>query len=154
MTERETTPYESAQLILELYELRRDPELRSARDWFVNRFHPTSADDVLARWMGPESAGYRMVTSYWEMAASLVVHGAIDDAMFRDANSEYIAVIAKLAPFLAELRATTRQPHYLQHLESIVTRMPDSATRLENMRRYMKMKRDAAAAVSASPAGA
>lgn len=154
MTERETTPYESAQLILELYELRRDPELRSARDWFVNRFHPTSADDVLARWMGPESAGYRMVTSYWEMAASLVVHGAIDDAMFRDANSEYIAVIAKLAPFLPELRATTRQPHYLQHLESIVTRMPDSATRLENMRRYMKMKRDAAAAVSASPAGA
>ncbi len=144
MADRTSTPYESASLILRLYELRRDPELRAARDWFVHRFHPDTADEVLARWMGPESASYRMMTTYWEMAASLVVHGAIDEAMFHDANTEYVAIIGKLGPFLPALRAATRQPHYLQHLEAIVTRMPDSAARLETMRRYMKLKRDAA----------
>ncbi|MDQ6830085.1 MAG: hypothetical protein M3081_14605, partial [Gemmatimonadota bacterium] len=92
--------HDSADLILRLYELRRDPEMRAARDWFFTQFHPKSAQEVFAQWMGPDSAHYRMVTTYWEMAATLVTHDAIDASMFHAANTEYAAVIAKLGPFL------------------------------------------------------
>lgn len=134
-------PSESADLLLKLYDLRRDPALRSARDWFVTRFHPTSAEEVFAMWTGPESAPYRMMTTYWEMAASFVTHGAIDAEMFHDANTEYVAVIAKLGPFLPELRRLSGSPHYLRHLESVVMAMPDAEQRLSVMRKYMRRKK-------------
>ena len=138
MTSRQ---YESADLLLKLYELRRDPELRAAREWFVTRFHPASAEEVFALWMGPESAHYRMVTTYWEMAASFVSHGAIDADMFHDANSEYVAVIAKLGPFLPELRRLSGTPHYLRQLEAVVMALPDAEQRLSVMRKYMRRKK-------------
>ena len=135
------TPTESADLLIKLYDLRRDPALRSARDWFCERFHPASAEEGFALWMGPESAPYRMVTTYWEMAASFVSHGAIDAEMFHDANSEYVAVIAKLGPFLPELRRLSGSPHYLRQLESVVMAMPNAEQRLSVMRKYMRRKK-------------
>ena len=135
-----STPYESADLLMKLYELRRDPELRAARDWFVHRFHPSSAEEAFAVWMGPESAPYRMVTTYWEMAASFVRSGAIDEAMFHAANTEYVAVIAKLGPYLPELRRLSGDPEYLAQLEALVNGMPGAEARLKGMRRYMRHK--------------
>jgi hypothetical protein len=135
------SPSESADLLIKLYELRRDPALRAARDWFVTRFHPASAEEVFALWMGPESAPYRMVTTYWEMAASFVTHGAIDAEMFHDANTEYVAVIAKLGPFLPELRRLSGTPRYLAELEALVTGMPDAEARLSTIRKYMRRKK-------------
>jgi hypothetical protein len=135
------TPSESADLLIKLYDLRRDPALRAARDWFFARFHPASAEEVFALWMGLESAPYRMVTTYWEMAASFVGHGAIDAEMFHDANSEYVAVIAKLGPFLPELRRLSGSPGYLRQLESVVMGMPDAEQRLSVMRKYMRRKK-------------
>ena len=82
--------------MLRLYELRREPTLRDARDWWVTRFHPKSAQDVLATWVAPDSAPYRMVTTYWEMAARFVTLGAIDPELFHAANTEYVAIYAKL----------------------------------------------------------
>ena len=135
-----TTPYESGTLLLRLYELRRDPELRAARDWFIHRFHPKSAEEVFATWMGPDSAPYRMMTTYWEMAATLVRHGAIDETMFHSANTEYVAVIAKLQPYLPDLRQMSGTPDYLAELEALVTGMPDAGRRLSMMRKYMRKK--------------
>ena len=101
---------QAAAVLLKLYELRTEPTLRQARAWFAFEFHPSTARDVLATWLGPghASAPYRMVTSYWDMAASLVIQGAIPAEMFNEANTEHIAVFAKLQPYLAELRATTK----------------------------------------------
>jgi hypothetical protein len=132
--------YESATLLIKLYELRRDDGLRRARDWFVTEFHPQSAREVFAMWMGTESARYRMVTSYWDMAASFVNHGAIDADMFHDADLEHVAVYAKLEPFLAELRELSRSPTYLAHLERLVLSAPDAAERVARMRRYVEHK--------------
>ncbi|HZJ00848.1 MAG TPA: hypothetical protein VFD22_09305, partial [Gemmatimonadaceae bacterium] len=58
---------QAASVLLKLYELRTESELRRARTWFAFEFHPTSARDVLSTWLGPghESAPYRMVTTYW-----------------------------------------------------------------------------------------
>jgi hypothetical protein len=115
----------SAELILKLYELRRDAAMREAREWYLTKFAPTSADDVLVllRSSFEGSRYYRMVTTYWEMAAALVNHGGIDAAMFLDANSEHIGVYAKLEPFLTEVREKFR-PGYLQHLETLVKTIP------------------------------
>jgi hypothetical protein len=128
---------DSANLILRLYELRRDPTLRAARDWFTGSFHPRTAQEVFAVWMGPESAYYRMSTSYWEMAAALVTHGAIDATMFNDTNTEHNAVYAKMQPFLPELRKRSGLPDYLGHLERVVLTQPNADSRLEVFRRYL-----------------
>jgi hypothetical protein len=135
-----TSKAESASLILRLYELRREPTLRDAREWFVGRFHPKSTQEIFSIWMGRDSARYRMVTTYWDMAASLVNHGAIEATMFHDANTEHNAVFAKIQPFLAELRTRSGMPDYLEHLERLVLAQPEAEARLEVFRRYLSHK--------------
>ena len=130
-----TTKYESADLLLKLYDLRREPVLRKARAWFREQFAPASAAEILAVYRGKASAPYRMVTTYWSMAAALVLHGAIDEQMFADTNGEHIMVYAKLQPFLAELRGLLHNPGYLDKLEQVILRMPDAQTRLARFRR-------------------
>jgi len=129
-----TTTYESADLILRLYDLRREPVMRKARAWFRADFRPASATDVLTVYRGKNSAPYRMVTTYWNMAAALVLHGAIDEQMFADVNGEHIMVYARLEPHLAELRAALKNPGYLDQLEKLILRMPDAQARLAPMR--------------------
>lgn len=136
-------PAQSAQVLLKLYELRTEPALRRARAWFAFEFHPKSARDVLSTWLGPghESAPYRMVTSYWDMAASFVIEDAITASMFHAANTEHFAVMAKLRPFLAEVRSATQHPTYLENLERVVGMAPDAAERLSNVDRYLARQR-------------
>lgn len=137
----------AASLLLKLYELRTEPMLRQARAWFAFEFHPSSARDVLATWLGPghESAPYRMVTSYWDMAASLVSRGPIPADMFNAANTEHFALYAKLRPFLGEVRAATRYPDYLLHVENVVTSAADATERIEIFDRYLQRQRALAA---------
>ncbi len=133
-----TTTYESADLLLKLYDLRREPVMRKARAWFREQFRPQSAQDVLTVYRGKQSAPYRMVTTYWSMAAALVLHGAIDEQMFADVNGEHIMVYAKLQPFLTELRALLNNPGYLEKIEKLILRMPDAQARLARFRRPTK----------------
>jgi hypothetical protein len=130
--------YEAANLILKLYDLRREEVMRKARNWFIGEFHPSSAEDVIAAAMGENSAYYRMVITYWDMACSLVNHGAIDEQMFNDANGEHLAVFAKVEPFAAELREKYSMPQWLNHLETVVMRIPDAKTKMESFRERIK----------------
>jgi hypothetical protein len=129
---------ESANLILKLYDLRREEVMRKARSWFVMEFHPGSAEDISAAALGEHSAYYRMVTSYWDMAASLVVNGAIDEQMFNDANGEHVAVYSKLAPFITEAREFSGRPTYMEHLEKVVMNIPDATARMTSIREMLK----------------
>ena len=127
----------SAELILKLYELRREEVMRQARNWYFT-FNPESAEDITAVARGEHSAYYRMVTSYWDMACSFVNHGAIDEQMFNDANGEQNFVFAKIEPFIAQLRELSNNPGYLAHLEKLVMRQPEAATRLAHLREMTK----------------
>jgi hypothetical protein len=140
-------PAQAAAVLLKLYELRTEPTLRQARAWFAFEFHPTTARDVLATWLGPghESAPYRMVTSYWDMAASLVTQGAIPAEMFNEANTEHIAVFAKLRPYLAEIRSATGYPDYLENVERVIGMLPRPEERVALFERYMARQRTLAA---------
>lgn len=137
----------AANLLLKLYELRTEPTLRQARAWFAFEFHPSSTRDVLSTWLGPghESAPYRMVTSYWDMAASFVSQGAIPAEMFNAANTEHFALWAKLRPFVTEVRTATRYPDYLAHVERLVTSPANAAERIDVFDRYMQRQRALAA---------
>lgn len=128
-----TSKYESADLLLKLYDLRREAVMRKARAWFRDDFHPSSAADVLTIYRSKNSAPYRMVTTYWNMATALVLHGAIDEQMFADTNGEHLMVFRRLRPFLAELRAELKNPAYLQNLERLIMQMPDAEARLARM---------------------
>ncbi len=138
---------EGANLILRLYEIRREETMRRARVWFTTEFNPQSAQDIFSVLVGEHSADFRMVASYWDMAAAFVNHGAIDEAMFNDINTEHVAIYAKLQPFLAEIRAVPGAPPYLflKNLEPLVLRTPDAQARIAVMRRYMKSRAEAAA---------
>jgi hypothetical protein len=112
-----STAVDSANLILKLYELRREGTMRQARN-FMFGFHPTSAQEYMAGVMGPNGAFIRMTTSYWEMACSFVVNGAIDATIFNDSNGEHIITFAKVEPFLADLRGMMG-PTMLKNLEQV-----------------------------------
>lgn len=142
----------SAELILRLYELRREEVMRKARQWFGG-FNPQSAEDIINAVRGEHSAYYRMVTTYWDMACSFVNNGAIDEEMFNDANGEHVFVFAKLHPFIEELRAISH-PQLLQHLEKVVLRLPEAEKRMERMREMSKMMAATRAAAEAEKAGA
>jgi hypothetical protein len=138
-----TTEHESMMGILKLYELRSEATMRQARDWFATRFYPETTQDILNVLVSEHSADFRMVVSYWDMAAAFVVFGSINDEMFNAINTEHVAVYAKLQPFLAEIRAVPGIPPYLylKHLEPVVLRIPDAEERVAVMRRYMKSRR-------------
>ena len=125
------TPFESARLNLQLFELRREPVLREARAWFLADFNPDTIDDVMAALSGERNPSFRMVLGYWDMAASLVTTGAIDADAFRAAHSEVFATFGKIQPFLGELRSMSMEPAFCQHLESVVMGDPDAAAILE-----------------------
>src|SRR5262245_30085989 len=104
------TPHD-ADLIIKLYELRRDETMRKARNYFIFEFFPKSIDDVKEiinniREYPEQNAYFRQVTSYWEMVAAMVNHGSIDQALFFDTNGEHFVVWAKLSDFIEELRAS------------------------------------------------
>lgn len=102
------TPYESARLILKIFEMRREPVLREARNWFLRDFNPDTIEDVKAALAGPTNPWVRMVTDYWDMACSLVTHDAIDRQMFLDANTELFATFSK--KFSIFCRRSVRSP--------------------------------------------
>ncbi|HEX8649477.1 MAG TPA: hypothetical protein VF708_01455 [Pyrinomonadaceae bacterium] len=138
--------YESADLILKLYELRREEVMRKAREWYTKQFHPTSAQDVVDTLRGEHSAYFRMVTSYWEMAASFVNNGAIDWQMFMDANpGEPVNVFAKLYPYLEELRSMFASKYderaAFQHLEEVVMRLPYAKEQIAERAKQFKEAR-------------
>src|SRR5581483_202545 len=120
------TPFESAQLNLQLYDLRREPVLREARSWFLLEFDPETFEELLALTGGERNASFRMVIGYWNMAASLVTGGAIDAEAFLAAHGEMFAAFSKVHPFLADLRAKTGEADLCKHIEAVVMAAPDA----------------------------
>lgn len=128
---------EDVMAILKLYELRRDEQMRAARQWYFSKFAPVSAMDIVMLYRAGEraSANFRMVTSYWDTAASLVLNGGIDQKMFLDANTEHIFVYAKIAEFLPGVREAFREADLLLNLEELVRATPNFEVKIEGRKR-------------------
>jgi hypothetical protein len=128
------TPFESAQLNLQLFDLRREPVLREARAWFVREFNPEDFAEFTRLVRSERNASFRMVAGYWDMAASLVTTGAIDGDAFRSAHGEIFATFCKIHPYLAELREAACEPDFCKHMEAVVMAAPDAAATLKRRR--------------------
>ncbi|MFP5262978.1 MAG: hypothetical protein ACLGJB_13830 [Blastocatellia bacterium] len=122
MTSEKRPTYEDAQLILRLYELRREGKMREARDWFIREFFPENIEDFMAILApgNPHNARFRMVATYWDMAASFAVRGPLDADLLLESAGELVLVWAKVAPFIAEARQRVGLPEYLRNLEEII----------------------------------
>jgi hypothetical protein len=126
-----------ADLILRLYDLRREATMRQARDWYFRDFNPETMADLNAAMFSEHSGHVRMVLSYWEMAAALVNHGAISLDLYNDTNGEHIGVFAKLEHLIPEVRAAYG-PQFLASLEKLIDATPDGRQKVAKMREQMK----------------
>jgi hypothetical protein len=135
-----------AELILKLYDTRREAEIRKARQWWTATFWPESADEVIKvmRSMGSqENAWLRQVLGYWNMASSFVSHGVLNEDLFFEPSftGEMFFIYAKLEPFLKELREKLQNPMLLANLEKLIhsqkgqERYKVVAKNVENMRK-------------------
>jgi hypothetical protein len=137
------------QLILQLYDLRREAEMRKARNWWAGEFFPQNADDFLkVAWgMGTQENNWlRMVSGYWGMAASFVLQGALNEDLFLQPgfSGEMFLIYAKLHPFIKEIRQKLDDPHVFLNVEKVIThtkwgrdRLQFMLKRVENMRQRM-----------------
>lgn len=128
-----------AELILKLYDLRREAVMRQARD-FVATFAPTSLDEMMAVTFAfgtKENAYVRQVLGYWEMVASLITHGALNAELAQDTLGEMNFVYARVQPFLKEMRQKLNSPEFLQNLEKVVEGTPEGRERLARMQQRM-----------------
>jgi len=110
-----------AELLLHLYEVRRDPELRRARAWFLTTFKATTWPEIKAGYLShrDEDRFFRMTVSYWEMVATLVNRGALHADLFFDHTGEDVVTWERCKPWIAGARADIR-PTYLYQFERLV----------------------------------
>jgi len=110
-----------AELLLHLYEMRREPELRRARKWMMSEFKPTTWADIKSRYLSnvDEDRWYRMTVSYWEMVATLVNRDVLHAELFFDHTGEDIVTWDRVKGLIPDARADIR-PTYLMQLEKLV----------------------------------
>jgi hypothetical protein len=144
-----------AQLIMQLYDLRREPEMRKARSWWLGEFWPQNADDVLkVAWaMGtPENNWLRQVGGYWSMAAAFVLQGALNEELFiqPSVSGEMFFVFAKVQPFLKELREKMGDPQMFGNIEKVITGSKFGRERLKLTLKRVETLREKRAMAKAS----
>jgi hypothetical protein len=135
-----------AQLILQLYDLRREAEMRKARHWWAIEFFPQSADDFLkVAWaLGTqENAWLRQVSGYWGIVTSFVLQGVLNEDLFLQPgfSGELFVIYAKIHPFGKELREKLKDPEAFLNLEKAVTRTKWGKNRLQFMIKRIEVMR-------------
>jgi hypothetical protein len=121
-----------AEIVIKLYQLRTEALMREARAWITGEFWPATAEEffaVSANPANPHNAHFRQVITYWEMAAAMVLHGAVSAELFVDCNGEGFFLLAKFAPLLDEIRART--PGFLTKTSELTIRFSAAAQRYE-----------------------
>ena len=119
--------YDDANLVMRLYDLRREEKLREARAWFVANFKPKSMADIdqLCSAGSENNARMRQVASYWDMAASFVTAGVLNPELFFASNREMLLVAVRFRPVLAEIRTAFKDPTFLKNLETVAQQFSD-----------------------------
>ena len=124
-----------AQLILKLYELRTEVVMRKARYWVMFEFQPKTAEEFLAvrhAFGSEQSAWLRQVISYWEMAASFVLHGAVNADMYLDSNGEGIRVYAKFHSLSDGIETITGK-RFMRHTSELIEKFPNAREKFQGM---------------------
>lgn len=140
--ERSLATPADAEIILKLYDLRRETVMRQARAWVTGEFWPATAEEYFAVAFNPadpHNPYLRMVIGYWEMAAAMVLHGAVSAELFVDCNAEGFFLLAKFAPFVDEIRE--RNPMFLQKTSEMIKRFTSAASKYEAVQKNVENMR-------------
>src|SRR5438477_4526372 len=153
MAKKPTT--DDAHLILELYDLRREAEMRKARSWWAGEFFPENADDFIkVAWaMGTqENAWLRQVSGYWGIVTSFVNAGVLNEQLFLQPgfSGELFLIYAKIHPFVKDLRKTLNDPNVFLEVEKALTHSKWGKNRLEFMVKRVEVMREKRKAASGS----
>ena len=150
-----TTPTTAdAELIMKLYDLRREAEIRKARNWWIG-FWPESTDDIMkiATALGTqENAWLRQVGGYWEMAASFVLHGTLNRDLFLEPSfsGEMFLFYGKVEPFVKELREKMQNPAIFANVEKLIATSEGAPERLKQTQERIAMIRKASQSAKAA----
>jgi hypothetical protein len=115
-----------ADIVMKLYDLRREAEMRKARNWYGNADFSSweAVQKVAMAWGTPENAWFRQVLSYWENAASLVLRGVVNRDLFFDWNGEIIFTYVKVKPFIKQFREGPGSDEFLLKMETLLNSTP------------------------------
>jgi hypothetical protein len=139
-----------AQLILQLYNLRREPVMRAARKYVVSEFWPQNYDEFKAVVIGygtEPNAFFRQVMTFWNMAAALVLRGAVNEQLFFETNNEPYFLWAKFGDYIAQARKDQIDPEFLSHLEKLTSK-PAAKKRIKGLQERLAARRALAAAAA------
>ncbi|HUV70406.1 MAG TPA: hypothetical protein VMW15_12135 [Terracidiphilus sp.] len=131
-----------AEIVLKLYQLRTESVMRQARAWVFGEFWPKTVEELFAVMENPadpHNAYLRQVLTYWEMAAAMVLHGAVSAELFVDCNGEGFFLLAKFAPILDAIRE--RNPTFLKKTSELVDRFSAASQRYEAVLKMMEARR-------------
>ncbi|HEU4413763.1 MAG TPA: hypothetical protein VFT65_03185 [Candidatus Angelobacter sp.] len=141
---------EEAQLVLQLYDLRREPVMRAARKYVVSEFWPQNYEEFKAVVTGygtEPNAWFRQVLTYWNMAAAMVLLGAINEQLFFETNTEPYFLWAKFGEYIPQVRKEQIDPVFLSHLEKLASR-PAAKKRIKALQERLAARRAQAAAAA------
>jgi hypothetical protein len=146
---KKATAHDAA-LIMKLYDLRREAEMRKARHWLMAEFWPQTADEfikVVNSFASQENAWLRQVGGYWDMAAAFVLHGALDEELFLQGgcSGEMFFIFAKIRPLLKEFREKTNNPSAFANIEKVATASKTARKQLERISKNVENRRKALA---------
>ncbi len=118
---REHTDHHDAELLLRLYDMRREEKLRRAREWFAREYRGQAAEEFTRKYPPgtEENAFFRMVVTYWEMVSSIVNRGLINQEFFFENTGEFFAVWEKIKPAMPAIRESYKNPHLWKNLETL-----------------------------------
>jgi len=147
MPKTKTATAQDAQIIMQLYELRREGVMRVARKFMVSEFWPADYEEfknVLTGYGADNNAYLRQVLTYWDMAAAMVLNGALNEQLFFDSNSEPYFVWAKFGEYIPSGRNDFANPDFCLHLEKLVSK-PQGQRRVKEFRKRIAARRAQAA---------
>ena len=121
---RSQATYDDVNLLLRLYDLRREEKLREARGWFVANCKPQSFAELMEKYPpgSSDNAYFRMVVSYWDMCASFIVAGVLSEELFFESNRELLLCYLRIEKLLPEARAAFSDPFAFHNLETVAKR--------------------------------
>lgn len=129
-----------AEIVMQLYDLRREEQMRKARNWYANADFSSweAVQKVMMAWGSPENAWFRQVLTYWENAASLVLRGVVNQELFFDWNGEILFTYVKIKPHLKQIREASGSSDFMEKTEKLLNSTPALKKRQEFMEAQFK----------------
>ena len=128
---KETPDHHDANLVIKLYELRRESVMRQSRDT-IARWYPRSWEEFIAITEPghPSNAAWRQVGSYWEMAYGFAKHGIVQPDFLAENATEGLFLFAKVQPYLERFRQEV-SPTAFQNVEWLLGASATARQRFE-----------------------